>query len=138
MLDRQDLDAVIVCSCDHHHVLASILACQAGKDVYCEKPLSLYIREGRALVTAARKYERVVQTGTQQRTMEMDRFACEFVRDGHIGAIRAVECVNFKVPFPYPAQGFPEEPIPAGVDWGSVAGAGTAPPVQPAPLLALE
>jgi predicted dehydrogenase len=117
LLDRQDLDAVIVCACDHHHVLASILACQAGKDVYCEKPLSLYIREGRALVNAARRYERVVQTGTQQRTMELNRFACQFVRDGGIGAIRAVECVNFSGPLAYPDQGLPEEPIPPGVDW---------------------
>ena len=87
LLEQKDLDAVFVAACDHHHVLASILACQAGKDVYCEKPLSLYVREGRALVTAARKHGRVVQTGTQQRTMEMNRFACEFVGDGGIGQI---------------------------------------------------
>ncbi len=117
LIEQPDLDAVIVAACDHHHVLASILACQAGKDVYCEKPLSLYIREGRALVQAARKYGRVVQHGTQQRTMEMNRFACEFVRDGGIGKIRAVECVNFKGPIPYPAGGLPAEPVPAGVDW---------------------
>ena len=49
MVEQPDLDAVIICACDHHHVLASILACQTGKDVYCEKPLSLYVREGRAL-----------------------------------------------------------------------------------------
>ncbi len=117
MLDQQDLDAVIVCCCDHHHVLASILACQAGRDVYCEKPLSIYIQEGRSLVSAARKYGRIVQTGTQQRTMERNRFACEFVRDGGIGRIRVVECVNFKAPIPYPAEGLPKESVPAGVDW---------------------
>ncbi len=117
MLEQADLDAVMVAACDHHHVLASILACQAGKDVYCEKPLSLYIREGRALVQAARKFGRVVQHGTQQRTMEMNRFACELVRDGGIGKIRAVECVNFKGPIPYPAAGLPAEPVPEGVDW---------------------
>lgn len=117
MIEQPDLDAVIVCACDHHHVLASILACQAGKDVYCEKPLSLYVREGRALVRAARKYERVVQTGTQQRTMEMNRFACEFVREGGIGQLKVVECVNFSGPSPYPTGGFPAQPIPIGVDW---------------------
>jgi predicted dehydrogenase len=117
MLDQRDLDAVIVCPTDHHHVSASILACQAGKDVYCEKPLSLYICEGRALVNAARKYERVVQTGTQQRTMEMNRFACEFVRAGGIGEVRVVECVNFNGPIPYPAEGLPGEAIPPGVNW---------------------
>jgi len=117
MLDRSDVDAVLISACDHHHVLAGMLACEAGKDVYVEKPLSLYIREGRALVRAVRKYGRVAQTGTQQRTMEMNRFACEFVRDGGIGGIHAVECINFKGPIPYPAKGLPEEPIPKGVDW---------------------
>ena len=117
LIERKDLDAVMVATVDHHHVLASMLACQAGKDVYCEKPLGLYVREGRALVQAARKYERVVQTGTQQRTMEMDQFACEFVRDGGIGDIRAVECVNFKSAIPIPAEGLPVQPIPDGVDW---------------------
>jgi predicted dehydrogenase len=117
MLDQTDLDAVIVTAADHHHVLASMLACQAGKDVYCEKPLSLYLREGRALVKAARKYDRIVQTGTQQRTMEMNRFACEFVRDGGIGDVRVVECVNFKGPIDYPVEGLPEQPIPDDVDW---------------------
>ena len=117
LIERNDLDAVIVAACDHHHVLAGILACQAGKDVYVEKPLSLYIREGRALVTAARKYQRIVQTGTQQRTMEMNRFACEFVRGGGLGQVRVVECVNFSGPMTYPAEGLPGEPIPEGVDW---------------------
>ena len=115
LLERKDIDAVIVCPTDPHHVLASMLACQAGKDVYCEKPLSVYVSEGRALVKAARKYHRVVQTGTQQRTMQMDRFACEFVRDGGIGKVKWVECVNFRGPDPYP--GFPAAPIPAGLDW---------------------
>jgi predicted dehydrogenase len=117
LVERKDLDAVMVAACDHHHVLASMLACQAGKDVYCEKPLSLYIREGRALVHAARKYNRVVQTGTQQRTMEMNRFACEFVRNGGVGRLHAVECVNFKGPIDYPSEGLSSEQIPHGVDW---------------------
>jgi predicted dehydrogenase len=117
MLDQEDLDAVIICPCDHHHVQAGILACQAGKDIYVEKPLSLYIREGRALVRSVRRHGRVAQTGTQQRSMEMNQFACELVRDGGIGKIRAVECVNFNGPIPYPAEGLPAEPIPEGVDW---------------------
>jgi predicted dehydrogenase len=117
LIEQKDLDAVMVATVDLHHVLASMLACQAGKDVYCEKPLSLYLREGRALVDAARHYGRVVQTGTQQRTMEMNQCSCEFVRDGGIGKIRAVECVNFKGPIPYPANGLPAQPIPEGVDW---------------------
>lgn len=115
LMDRRDLDALIVCPTDPHHVQASILACQAGKDVYCEKPLSLTIAEGRALVRAARTYDRIVQTGTQQRTMEINRFACEFVRDGRLGRLRAVECVNFRSPEVAPS--FPAEAVPEGLDW---------------------
>ena len=138
LIEQPDLDAVIVAACDHHHVLASILACQAGKDVYCEKPLSLYIREGRALVTAARKYGRVVQHGTQQRTMEMNRFACEFVRDGGIGKIRAVECVNFKGPIPYPAEGAAGRTDSGWRRLGPLAGPGTGASVQPETLFTLD
>lgn len=128
LLEQRDLNAVIVCPCCHHHVLASILACQAGLDVYVEKPLSVYVAEGRALVKAARKYTRVVQTGTQQRTMEMNRFACELVRDGGIGKVQVVECVNFGGPVPYPPAGLPEEPVPAGVNWDAWQGPA---PVRP-------
>jgi predicted dehydrogenase len=117
MFEQEDLNAVMVCPCCHHHVHAGILACQAGLDVYVEKPLSIYVAEGRALVRAARRYQRVVQTGTQQRSMEIDRFACEFVRDGGIGRVQVVECVNQPGPIPYPPDGLPEEPIPAGLDW---------------------
>lgn len=122
MFEQKDLDAVIVCPCCHHHVHAGVLACQAGLDVYVEKPLSVYVAEGRALVRAARKYKRVVQTGTQQRTMEMDRFACELVRGGGIGKVHAVECVNFAGSIPYPPAGLPEEPIPPGVNWDAWQG----------------
>jgi predicted dehydrogenase len=115
LFDRKDVDAVIVCPTDPHHVLASMLACQAGKDVYCEKPLSLTIAEGRALVRAARKYNRVVQTGTQQRTMEMDRYACELVRDGRLGKVKKVTCVAFPSPEEIPVLA--AEPVPAGLDW---------------------
>ena len=103
-----------------------------------EKPLSLYIREGRALVDAARKYNRVVQTGTQQRTMEMNRFACEFVRDGGIGKIHAVECVNFKGPIPYPAGRAARRTDPRRSRLGPLAGPGPAASVQPAAVLPLD
>lgn len=124
LLERNDLDAVIICPTDPHHVLAGILACQAGMDSYVEKPLSLYVREGRVLVDAARKYDRIVQTGTQQRTMEMNRFACELVRSGGIGKIKAVEMVNFRSPLVCP--GFPAQPMPEGMDWDLWLGPTTA------------
>ena len=117
LLERKDLDGVLICTQHHQHVLPGILACQAGMDVYVEKPLSLYVSEGRELVKAARKYRRVVQVGSQQRTMEMDRFACEFVRDGGIGKVQKIEAVNFPGPIPYPAGGLPEEPVPEWFNW---------------------
>ena len=90
VLDRKDIDAVIVGTPDHWHALPTILACQAGKDVYVEKPLSISIGEGRAMVTAARKHNRIVQMGTQQRSAPHYAEAVEYVRSGKLGQIRLV------------------------------------------------
>jgi len=90
LLDRKDLDAVLISTPDHWHALQVIHACQAGKDVYCEKPLSLTIAEGRAMVQAARQHQRIVQTGSQQRSGTEFRKACEWVRSGLLGEIREV------------------------------------------------
>jgi predicted dehydrogenase len=117
LLERPDVDAVIVATQEFQRVLPCIHACQAGKDVYAEKPLSLGIHEGRVLVKAVRKYGRVLQVGTQQRSMEMNRVACDFLRGGGLGAIREVRAVNYTGPQPLPAQPFPEEPTPPGLDW---------------------
>jgi predicted dehydrogenase len=117
LLGRTDLDAVIVTATDQHHAHAGVLACVAGLDAYVEKPLTTYFAEGRALVSAARKHNRVVQTGTQQRTMELNRYACELVRDGGIGQVKVVECVNYSTARPYPAAGLPDAPVPRGLDW---------------------
>ena len=75
MLDKEKLDAVIVATPDHGRTLHCIVACQAGLDVYAEKPLTVYVKEGRELVKAARRHGRVFQVGTQQRTMELNRIA---------------------------------------------------------------
>jgi predicted dehydrogenase len=128
LIEQKGLDGVVLCVPHHHHILPAILACQAGLDVYVEKPLSLYVREGRALVNAARKHQRVVQVGSQQRTMEMDRFACELVRDGGIGKVKSVESHNFMGPIPYPTPGLPEQPIPKTLDWDRFQGQA---PVRP-------
>jgi predicted dehydrogenase len=88
ILDRKDIDAVIVATPDHWHALATILSCQAGKDVYVEKPLATTIAEGRAMVTAARKYDRVVAVGTQQRSATHFKNAVAFVKGGKLGKIR--------------------------------------------------
>jgi predicted dehydrogenase len=90
ILERKDIDAVIVATPDHWHALATIEACMAGKDVYCEKPLATSIAEGRAMVAAARRYDRVVQVGTQQRSTPHFADAIKFLRSGQLGKIRTV------------------------------------------------
>jgi len=120
MLDREKLDAVLVATPDHARTLPCIHAVQAGLDVYAEKPLTVYVREGRVLVEAVRKYRRVFQVGTQQRTMEINRFCCEMVREGKIGAVKLVSAVNYTGPSRY--EGLPEEPIPEGDDWNMWCG----------------
>ena len=115
MIDREQLDAVIVGTPDHARTLPCIRAVQAGLDVYAEKPLTAYIQEGRVLVDAVRKHNRIFQVGTQQRTMEINRFCCELVRDGGIGKIKVVQGVNYTGPRAYEA--LPEEPVPEGDNW---------------------
>ncbi len=120
MISKAKLDAVIITTPDHHHVQAAVLACQAGLDVYCEKPLSLTIGEGQTLVKAVRHYGRVLQVGSQQRSMEMDRFACKFVREGGIGRVSKVEVKNFPGPLLY--EDMTAEPIPSGMHWDLFCG----------------
>ena len=118
LLERKDIDAVIVATQEFQRVLPCIHACQAGKDIYAEKPLTLYIREGRVLVKAVRKYHRVLQVGSQQRSMAMNRVACEFVRSGGLGKIQEVRAINYTGPKPRRCpRPFPQEPMPAGLDW---------------------
>ena len=91
VLDRQDMDALIVATPDHWHALVTVMACEAGKDVYVEKPLSLTIGEGRVMVDTARRFKRVVQMGTQQRSAPHYADAVEYVRSGKLGTIRVVK-----------------------------------------------
>src|SRR6185295_5157904 len=90
VLARDDIDAVVVATPDHWHALISCAAAKAGKDIYCEKPLSLTIREAREMVNATRNYGRVLQTGSMQRSMSYFRPACELVRSGYIGKVREI------------------------------------------------
>jgi len=90
ILEMKEVDAVVIGTPDHWHALPTIMACQAGKDVYVEKPLSVAIAEGRAMVRAARKYDRVVQMGTQQRSAPHYTEAVEYVKSGKLGKIRLV------------------------------------------------
>ena len=90
ILGRKDIDTVEVCTPDHWHAIPVIEACQAGKDIYCQKPLSLTIREGRAMSDAVAKARVVFQTGSQQRSDRHFRAACELVRNGRIGEVKTV------------------------------------------------
>lgn len=118
ILDRKDIDAVLVPTVEFQRVLPCIHACQAGKDVYAEKPLSLHIREGRILAQAVRKYDRILQVGTQQRSMAMNQVAAEFVRSGGLGKISEVNAINYPSLEYSKDDTYPKEKIPDGLSWG--------------------
>jgi predicted dehydrogenase len=120
MIGEAKLDAVMIATPDHHHVQAAMLACRAGLDVYCEKPLSLTIAEGRRLVKTVRHYSRILQVGSQQRSMEMDRYACRFVREDGIGKVAKVEVKNW--PGPLRREELSAERIPDGMHWDVFCG----------------
>jgi predicted dehydrogenase len=96
LLENKDIDAIVIATPNHWHSLAAIWACQAGKDVYVEKPVSHNVWEGRKLVEAARKYGRIVQTGTQSRSDTGLREALEWVRAGNIGKIKIARGLCYK------------------------------------------
>jgi len=114
LLERKDVDAIITATPDHWRAIVCVHACQAGKDVYAEKPLSLTIREGRLMAAAARKYKCVFQVGSQQRSQAVNRKACEYVRTGKLGNITEVFGANYPSPW---ECGLPAQPIPDGLDW---------------------
>jgi len=114
LTDRRDIDAVLMATPDHWHAIMAIRAAESGKDIYCEKPLSLTVRQARAMVNAVRRYGRVFQTGSQQRSSREFRFACEMVRSGRIGKVQKV-IVN--VGGPSSDCYLPGQPVPEGLDW---------------------
>ena len=116
LLQRDDLDAVCIASPDHWHATPLIEACKAKKDVYCEKPLTVSIAEAQRCVQAARKYERVVQTGSQQRSNVFGPFreAVEIIRSGRLGKIHKV---TVGVGEPSKPCDLPEEEMEKGLDW---------------------
>ena len=114
LLDRKDVDAVVIATPDHWHALTAIHACEAGKDVYCEKPLSLTVVQARKMVDAARRYGRVFQTGSQQRSGSEFLKACELVRNGRIGKVHTVYVSVWGSSIPCY---LPAEKVPPGLDW---------------------
>ncbi len=125
LLERKDVDAIITATPEHWRLLICVESCQAGKDVYAEKPLSLTIREGRRIVQAVRKYKRVFQVGSQQRSMWQNYAGCKLIRTGGLGKIAKVIAHNY----PSPWEGrLPAQPVPDEMDWDMWCG-----PAQPVP-----
>jgi predicted dehydrogenase len=152
LLARSDIDAVVIATPDHWHTPQAIDAAKAGKDIYCEKPVSVTIREGRRLVETVRTYGRVFQTGTQYRSIPKIRAVCEFVRAGGLGKIKAVFTlwqnmawiaerfqpyaklldVERTVASPVPVNLYlPAEPLPDGLDWDLWVGPAPWQPYHP-------
>jgi predicted dehydrogenase len=128
LLARDDIDAVVVGTPDHWHAIISIAAMKAGKDVYCEKPLAHTVVEGRAMVNTAREHERILQTGSMQRSWNDFRKACELVINGYAGEISKV-IVN--VGDPARACDLPGEPEPYYLDWNRWVGPAQLRPYSP-------
>lgn len=117
ILDEKEVDAVIVASPDHWHPLQTVMACQSGKDVYIEKPISVTVDEGRKMVQAARKHNRIVQVGTQQHSGDHYQRAAEIIRSGKIGKVTFVRTWNFGNAAPDGIGNPPDSNPPDGLDW---------------------
>jgi len=119
MLERKDIDAVVIASPDHWHALHSIAAALSGKDVYVEKCMTLTVVEGRAMVKAVRKNKRVLQVGSQQRSQSSFHRACMLIRNGHIGKVTKVIGVNFAGAWECQLPG---QSVPETLDWDNWMG----------------
>jgi predicted dehydrogenase len=119
LLERKDVDAVFTATPDHWRALTCIYACQAGKDIYAEKPISHTIHEGRVIADAVKKYKRVFQTGSQQRADWTDIEGCRFLREGGLGKISRVYVWNYPGPW---ECALPAQPVPEGMDWDAWCG----------------
>jgi hypothetical protein len=114
LLARDDIDAVVIAAGERWHPAMTVRAAQAGKDIYCEKPISLTIRQARTMVETVRRHQRVFQTGLQQRNSPCYRQAFEMVHAGRIGEVKLAYVSSSGVS---QYQNFPAEPLPAGLDW---------------------
>lgn len=114
LLARKDIDGVIIATPDHWHAVQTIEACRAGKDIYVEKPMAHSIEEGRAMVNAVEKFNRVLQVGNMQRSWRNFRHACELVRNGYIGEIKEIKVSVGPPPVAYDLQA---QPVPPTLDW---------------------
>jgi predicted dehydrogenase len=122
LLEMKGLDAVAIATPDHWHALQMIDACEAGKDVYVEKPLSLVVSEGRAMVNAARRHNRVVQVGINRRSSAFVKEAADLVRGGAIGKVTVARSFHVQNEWPKGIGAPPDEAPPADVDWDAWLG----------------
>ena len=155
LLSRSDIDAVVIVTPDHWHTLLAIDAAKAGKDIYCEKPISITVRQGRKLVDTVRRYNRIFQTGTQYRSIPTIRQVCNFVRKGGLGKVKQVFTLWTKLGGFFGAPRFkpyrhlmdientgksyiplditlPAEEVPEGLDWDLWVGPALWHPYNPA------
>ncbi len=128
VLDRKDVNAIVTATPEHWRSLICIHACQAGMDIYAEKPITVAIHEGRLMTQAVRQYKRVFQVGSQQRSMPIDQKACEFIHSGGLGKISKVQYWNYPSPWEYGMQG---QPVPNGLDWERWCGPTEVVPFHP-------
>ncbi len=117
LLARKDIDAVAIIAPDHWHAIMTILAAKAGKDIYCQKPLTLTIHDGQEMIRAVRQDKRILQTGSQWRSTAAVRQACELVRNDRIGKLQRVETLVAENNFQGPGPGWKEMPVPEGFDY---------------------
>jgi predicted dehydrogenase len=129
LVDQKDIDAVIIGTPDHWHALPFIAACEAGKDIYCEKPISHDFIEAKAMLSAARHFKPVVQVGTWQRSMNHFQKAIEFVQSGKLGKIAVCRAWNFNQNKPIGHQ--TPQPVPGTLDYDFWLGPAAKTPYQP-------
>jgi len=132
LLARRDIDAVVIATQDHWHALIATAAAQAGKDLYCEKPLGVSVEECQAIRAAVRQHGRVFQTGTQQRSERNFRFACELARNGYAGKIHTVQVAAPGPVYRSSYKGSEDpQPAPDGFDWDQWLGPAPRKPYNP-------
>ena len=132
ILDRKDIDAVMIAVQDHWHALIAVAAAKAGKDLYCEKPLGVSFEEGRRIREAVREHKRVFQTGTWQRSQGKFQHACRLVRNGYLGKIHTIEVAapgpKYRPSYKGPLD---PQPVPPGFDWKMWQGPAPDKPYNP-------
>jgi hypothetical protein len=128
VLGRRDIDVVAIVVPDHWHGIMTVMAAAAGKDIWCQKPLSLTIQQGQEMIKAVRKHKRILQTGSQFRSSPAARHCCELVRNGRIGQLKKITTYLAWNNFTSPGPGWKPMPVPEGFDYEMWLGPAPAAP----------